>query len=308
MNVLVTGAAGYIGRQVAERLAAHHRVIGIDLHGDENASFDLRAMDIRDPALRELIVDNAITHVVHLAAVLEFSGDRARDFDIDVNGTRNVLEACLAGQVTHLSVTSSGAAYGYHADNPAWLRETDALRGNVEMPYADHKRQVEELLAEYRAQHPQLTQLVLRVGTVIGAGTHNLISNLFDKKRLLGVRGHDSPFVFIWDQDLVGIIEHGVTSGRGGIFNVAGDGALTLDELGQLTNKRVLKLPAALIIAGLRIGRRLGISRYAPEQIKFIQYRPVLDNHALKNEFGYALQKTSREAFLHFRDNALRAR
>ncbi len=305
MNILITGAGGYIGRLVAQRLAQDHHVIGIDLNADPQAGFDLRAMDIRDPALRELVVDNAISHVVHLAAVLEFSGDRARDFDIDVNGTRNVLDACVAGGVQHISITSSGAAYGYHADNPAWIRETDALRGNVEMPYADHKRQVEELLADYRAQHPSLTQLILRVGTVIGGNTRNLISNLFEKKRLTGVRGYDSPFVFIWDQDLVGIIEHGVRTGNGGIFNVAGDGALTLDELGQLINKPVVKLPAALIKAGLTIGHKLGLSRYAPEQIKFIQFRPVLDNTALKNTFGYVPAKTSREAFLYFRDHAL---
>ena len=112
MQVLITGAGGYIGRQVAQQLATRHQVVGIDLRADPNAGFDLREMDIRDPKLRDLVVDNAITHVVHLAAVLEFSGDRARDYDIDVNGTRNVLDACLAGGVQHLVVSSSGAAYG----------------------------------------------------------------------------------------------------------------------------------------------------------------------------------------------------
>jgi len=307
MNVLITGAGGYIGRHVARRLAEHHNVIGIDLRGDNEAGFDLRAMDIRDPALRDLVIDNDISHVVHLAAVLEFSGDRARDYDIDVNGTRNVLDACLAGGVKHVTVTSSGAAYGYYADNPEWISETDTLRGNVEMPYADHKRQVEELLAEYREAHPELTQLILRVGTVIGAHTRNLITNLFEKKRLLAIRGYDSPFVFIWDQDLVGIIQHGVETGNGGIYNVAGDGCLTIDELGRLIGKPVLKLPAPLIVAGLKIGRKLGLTRYAPEQIKFIQFRPVLDNRRLKEEFGYTPAKTSREAFLLFRDHGLRA-
>ena len=303
-TVLITGAGGYVGRQVARRLAAEHTVIGIDLKADPDAGFDLRAMDIRDPSLGNLVADAGVSHVVHLAAVLEFSGDRARDHDIDVNGTRNVVDACLAGGVRHLTVTSSGAAYGYHPDNPAWISEDDPLRGNVEMPYADHKRQVEELLASYRDSNPELTQLVLRVGTVIGAHTRNLITNLFEKPRLLAIRGHDSPFVMIWDQDLVGIIEHGVITDRGGIYNVAGDGALTMDELGELLGKPVRKLPAGLIRLGLRIGRTLGLTRYAPEQIKFIQYRPVLHNRRLKEDFGYVPAKTSREAFLAYRDRA----
>ncbi|HBC18981.1 MAG TPA: epimerase, partial [Alcanivorax sp.] len=118
-------------------------------------------------------------------------------------GTRNVLDACVAAGVEQLVVTSSGAAYGYHPDNPAWLDEDDALRGNPEFPYSDHKRQVENLLAEYRQKHPALKQLVLRPGTVLGANTRNLITRLFEKPRLVAVAGSPSPFVFIWDQDVV---------------------------------------------------------------------------------------------------------
>src|SRR5690606_4010693 len=146
MNILITGAGGYIGRQLGERLARTHNVIGVDVRAAADLPFALHVMDIRDAAIGDLMKQHGITHVVHLAAVLEDSGDRARDYDIDVNGTRNVLEGCVAAGVQHITVTSSGAAYGYHADNPEWLRETDALRGNPEFAYADHKRQVEAML------------------------------------------------------------------------------------------------------------------------------------------------------------------
>ncbi len=62
-------------------------------------------------------------------------------------------------------VTSSGAAYGYHADNPEWLTEDDPVRGNEAFAYSHHKRLVEEMLAVCRTQHPELRQVVLRVGT-----------------------------------------------------------------------------------------------------------------------------------------------
>lgn len=64
-----------------------------------------------------------ITHVVHTAAVLEGSGDRARDHDIDVGGTANLIAVCVQARVSHLTVTSSGAAYGHHADNAVPLTE-----------------------------------------------------------------------------------------------------------------------------------------------------------------------------------------
>lgn len=299
-TILITGAGGYVGRQLARRLAASHRVLGIDLRSDPHAGFELEAMDIRDPALRELMRDKQVTHVVHLAAVLQDSGDRARDFDIDVNGTRNVLEACCAAGVQHLTVSSSGAAYGYHADNPEWLSETDALRGNPEFAYSDHKRQVEELLAEFRADHPELQQLVLRVGTVIGAQTNNLITRLFEQSRVIAIRGSASPFVFIWDQDLLGIIEHGVRQSVSGVFNVAGDGALPLREIAHLLGKPYVPVPAVVLQAALAVGHRLKLVGYGPEQLNFLRYRPVLDNRRLRESFGYRLQKTSREAFMEY--------
>jgi UDP-glucose 4-epimerase len=45
------------------------------------------------------------------------------------------------------------------------------------------------------------------------------------------------------------------------------------------------------------VGRALGVSRYGPEQIDFLRYRPVLLNTALKERFGYVPKKTSAQAF-----------
>ena len=122
-RILITGAGGYIGRQLGERLAADHDVLGLDVRVPDGLPFECRRGDIRDPALADLLRAHRAEVVVHLAAVLEDSGDRVRDHDIDVNGTRNVLRACLTAGVRQLVVTSSGAAYGYHPDNPAWLDE-----------------------------------------------------------------------------------------------------------------------------------------------------------------------------------------
>ncbi len=303
-RILVTGAAGYIGRQLATRLAERHQVLGLDIRAPEGLAFECLHVDVRDIGLADLLKQRRIEQVVHLAAVLEDSGDRARDYDIDVNGTRNVLEACLAAGVQQIVVTSSGAAYGYHPDNPKWIDEQQPLRGNPEFTYSDHKRQVEELMAEYRQRHPELRQLIFRSGTVLGEHTRNQITNLFEKKRVLAIAGADSPFVFIWDQDVIGAIVQGVETDAAGIFNMAGDGALTVRQVARILDKPLLTLPAGLLWVLLSMGRRLGVSRYAPAQINFLRYRPVLANHRLKNEFGYRPQKTSEQAFRFFVDHA----
>lgn len=295
--ILVTGAAGYLGHKVAGYLNRHFPVIGVDVRQPEHPPCRMIETDVRDPALERVLRQEGVSHVIHLASVLESTGDPARDYDIDVNGTCNVVSACLATGVGHLTVTSSGAVYGYHADNPDWLDEQAPLRANRDFPYAWHKYLIEQHLAELRQRHPALRQLILRPGTVLGAETRNPITRLFEKNTVLGIRGSASPFVFLWDEDLVNIIARGVQNNATGIYNLAGDGALTLDEVAAILGKPVRRVPASMLRWALAVGHVLGLTSYRPAQVNFLRYRPVLDNRQLKTRFGYTPRLDSRETF-----------
>jgi UDP-glucose 4-epimerase len=157
------------------------------------------------------------------------------------------------------------------------------------------------MLADYRRDHPQLKQVVFRVGTILGETTRNQITALFDRPRLIALRGSKSPFVFIWDRDVVGAIEHAIFSGKEGIFNVAGDGALSIQQIAARLGKRCLTIPPGLLRAALAVAHPLGLSRYGPEQVEFLRYRPVLDNRRLKEQFGYVPKMTSAEVFEFYR-------
>jgi UDP-glucose 4-epimerase len=305
-RVLVTGADGFIGRGLVARLAREPGVEAVvasdvrDVPAERRlAGVTYLVQDVREPTLPATLAAHRIDAVVHLASIVTPDPRMGRElaYAVDVLGTRNVLDACVAARVGHIVVSSSGAAYGYHADNPAWLRETDALRGNEAFAYAHHKRLVEEMLADYRARAPQLAQTVLRIGTILGERVDNQITALFEKPRLLAVRGSDSPFVFAWDEDVIGAILHALRTGRAGCFNVVGDGALTLPQIAARLGKPLLPLPAGLLRAALAVGKLLHATRYGPEQLDFLRYRPVLLNTALKQDFGYVPAKTSAEAF-----------
>lgn len=306
-RVLVTGAGGYLGSQVLARLAQADLpdrpavVVALDIREPSQRlpGVDYAVADIRSPAVADLLARHQIDTVVHLASIVTPGRNSRRDFeyDVDVNGTRNVLQACVQHGVRRIIVSSSGAAYGYHADNPAWLTEDMPLRGNEVFAYSHHKRLVEEMLADYRVRHPALEQVVLRIGTILGATVRNQITNLFEKPRLLAIAGSESPFVFIWDQDVVAIIVRAIGDGPAGIYNVAGDGALSLREIAARLGKPRLVLPAWLLQGALAVLKPLGLTQYGPEQLDFLRYRPVLLNTRLKTVFGYTPCYTSAEVF-----------
>jgi UDP-glucose 4-epimerase len=249
--------------------------------------------------LAEAVTQHRIDVVVHLAAIMPSGKAQTRDFefDVDVNGTRKLLQACVQHGVKRIVVSSSGAAYGYHADNAPWLTEDMPVRGNEVFAYSHHKRLVEEMLADYRNKHPALEQVVLRIGTILGPTVRNQITDMFEKPRLLAIRGSDSPFVFIWDQDVVGIILRAVSDGPAGIYNVAGDGALTIHEIAQRLGKKTRRFPSWLLRSALSILKPLGLTQYGPEQLDFLRYRPVLLNTRLKTVFGYTPTYTSAQVF-----------
>lgn len=310
MRVLITGAAGFIGQQLLNELAVQHpkwTLIAADIRPQTKQGLKMNV----EPVLLDISQHKQVLEcvaawkpeaIVHLASVVTppRGMSDAQLHAIDVGGTRSIVEAALANKVQQLIVTSSGAAYGYFPENADWIDENDPLRGHDHFAYAKHKREVEELLAHTRRQHPELKQLVLRPGTILGKRVNNQITDMFKKRAVLGIRGSDSRFVFIWDQDVIAIIRKGLDSGAQGIYNLAGDGALSLSEIAGILGKPYRPLPAGLISGALRILKPLGLSQYGPEQLDFLRYRPVLNNRRLKEEFGYQPRYTSREAFMAF--------
>jgi UDP-glucuronate 4-epimerase len=183
MRVLLTGAAGFIGSHVAERLRARgDEVVGLDsfdafypravkernleaLRGD--AGFTLVEGDLRRPDDLTRALASPIDSVIHLAAlagVRPSLEDPARFWDVNVTGTLQLLEACRARGLGRIVFASSSSVYGLDSAPP--FREADPC-GQPMSPYAATKRAGELMM--FNAHHLQGMHVAcLRLFTVYG--------------------------------------------------------------------------------------------------------------------------------------------
>ena len=174
MTVLVTGAAGYIGSVVAERLLAHGHVVGAldDLSEGHRAAVPGGARffegDLRDRArLAEVMSAVRPDAVVHLAAealVGESVTNPAKFFEVNVTGGLNLLDAMRDAGVRRLVFSSTAAVYGEPVQIP--IRESAPLR--PVNAYGASKLAFEQALPWYSAAYG-LRHVSLRYFNACGA-------------------------------------------------------------------------------------------------------------------------------------------
>lgn len=183
MNVLVTGAAGFIGSHLTEALLRRgDRVCALDNFDDfyaagikranlkscvDHPRFQLVEGDIRDPATVARCVDESTDAVVHLAARAGVRPSIEQPLlyqDVNIRGTMVLLERCKMFPSCRLVFASSSSVYGNRADVP--FRESDRVDDPIS-PYAATKKAGELLVHTYHHLYG-LPATCLRFFTVYG--------------------------------------------------------------------------------------------------------------------------------------------
>ena len=151
LTVYVTGASGFVGSHVAREL----REQGADVRDER--------VDLLDPGGLERAVGGCDA-VVHVAALYSYDADPRRIERINVDGTRNVLEACARGSVTRILYTSTAGTCGPVPGRSA--TEADAPPSwELVVPYKRTKLEAERLALAAGA-------IVVNPTTPVGDGDH----------------------------------------------------------------------------------------------------------------------------------------
>ena len=310
LTVAVTGPTGEIGRAAVRALDGARgvrKVVGMARRpfdpGEERLrKVSYRRGDVLDPEAVAALVDGADV-VVHLAFIIMGGAQESRQVNLD--GSRNVFEACVAAGVKRLVYTSSVAAYGFHGDNPQPLTEDVPTRGTAAHYYSAQKAEVERLLQETLVGS-RAAAYVFRPCIVAGPQAPLLIDNLpytqiSDRlpgavMRLLeGVPilkpvlpDPGVPFQLVHHDDVASALRAAVLGrGTSGIYNLAGSGQLTVGRLADELGWYSIPVPELAVDAAAEMVGRLGFLPAQAQWIAAFREPVIMSTAKARRELGW---------------------
>ncbi len=190
--IAITGANGLLGSFVVRKLidqnenfiAIKRRGSDTSLLQDVSEKINWREADILDPvSLSEAFKD--VTHVIHTAAVVSFNPARASEImEINVQGTRNVVNTCLAHGIKRLIFISSVAALGRQKGQTVITEKNKWVDSPFHSVYAKSKYYAE--LEVFRGQEEGISSVIINPSLILAEANWNLSSAQL--------------FKFVWEQ------------------------------------------------------------------------------------------------------------
>ena len=317
LTVAVTGPTGTFGHGLMPLLqdeARVSKVVGIarrpfDPSAEGWTKMEYRRGDVRDEdALRQAFTGADV--VVHLAFLI-VGGSAETTRSINVEGTLNAFRAAAAAGAKRFVYASSVAAYGFHRDNPMGMTEEWPTRPADKLFYAQEKAELEELLQDESAQHPELELYLLRPPVVLGPHTVGGKAPLpgplapLNKHLQSGIRRlpvpvpalvPDIPLQFIHEDDVGrALLQCVIAAGPAGAYNIAGEGVLSLPEVAREFNIIPIKLPSRAVYAGARLISRLPLPSFG-EWVEAFSHPAIMDTTRAVEQLGWKPQFTGLEA------------
>jgi nucleoside-diphosphate-sugar epimerase len=310
LTVAITGPTGDIGRALLRQVDSSpevDRVIGMARRPFNPAELGLEKTEYRqgdildEDSLASLVEGTDV--LVHLAFII--LGGREETQRINLEGTHNVFQAATSAGLKRFIYTSSVAAYGFHEDNPQPLTEEVAPKGTDQFYYSAQKAELERQLHRM-VDGSEVDAYVFRPCIVAGHDALTLITAMLEQLELGGrlpqvtnflksfpyvrpvLPDPGTPFQLVHHDDVAQALVAAITGrGEAGIYNLAGDGTITIGDLASALGWYSVPVPSAAVELTADLIARIP---FAPAQLTWInagRVPVVMDTQKAREKLGW---------------------
>ena len=251
MKILITGGMGFIGLYLVDYLLKKDNEITVlDNFSNSNKSLIKRIRnknlkiiegDIRknDDILNSIKNQEIVVHLAAKISVDESIENPNETFDVNVNGTKNILEACKKNNIKKLIVASSAAVYG---ENTSQIKLKEISKTNPISPYGESKLLMENEIKKFQLKNTNLKCIILRFFNIFGNGQSSeyagVITKFIEKIsknesiEIFGNGLQERDFISIYD--VIESIFNAMMNGTNGTYNIGSGKTITINDLAKV--------------------------------------------------------------------------
>lgn len=306
-SIALTGVRTFLGSNLAIRLQniPGIKLTVLDKHRPSFLKEEVKfyRIDLTDPKSDQMIYEalenenvDTFLHMAFFEGKVPASSSYCHE--VQVIGTWYVLNACAKKKIKKFVLSSTTEVYGAHPMNPNLIKEEAPLRINASYKYIKDRVEAEELTKKFAKKCPSTKVLILRKCPILGDKIKNFTTWYLSGPIIFSVLGFDPMMQFLHQEDLIDAFLR-FTVGHdeipGGIYNIAGKGALPLLYITRLMGRVNIPLFYSWLYAMCMFARTAGIAPFPPQHIDYIRYTFVADGTKAKDIVGFVPRYTSRE-------------
>lgn len=291
MRIMITGASGYFGTMLAEKLRSDIgedvEIIGIDIkEPDDPDEKDMKFLsgDTRKKRIEDVFkVEGDIDVVIHLARETgpELSSDEL--MMTNVYGTFHMLELAQKYKVKQFVFPSASIVYGARNDNPALIGENHPLLGNRDIPRIRDRVEA-DMICQTFAQQAKMKVVILRFVPIWREKGEGTLQKYMSMDNVPTLMGFDPMFQIIYEDEVLDAFLLAVKKKKAnGAYNIPGRTFMPLSKVIKHLGKNPLPLPEFLVH---RKGQFLW-SKKLRFDFNYLKYPFVVDGTRAEKELGY---------------------
>ena len=298
-KLLITGISGGQGRLLASRVADAYEVAGTDRVAWEGHPKNVKVyvVDVLKKKFEDVFRHEKPRAVVHLGQIRHFREDPERRHEVNVLGTRRLLEFCVKYDVKQLVIISSSYVYGALPENPYFLDEDSPLNSSRTYPEMRDLVEMDTLAIAHLWKYPQMATAILRPVNTLGTHVHSSILTYLKLRYVPTILGFNPMTQFIHEEDVTEAIALTLEKGLRGVFNVAGPGEVPLRVAIHQTGGTAVPLPE--FVARTLFGQlfQLGLFHTPAAAIDYIKYPCTVSGKRFVQASGFQPSFTLDETF-----------